>query len=338
MRISADELSQPISEDQPCGEDLEYDAAFQAMETALQSQDAQEMGDSTKEAQGPDWQAVGANALDLLGRTRDLRVFVNLAMAGLHTDGLPAFHQALVALNNCMDQLWETVHPQLDPDDDNDPMMRMNVLQNLDDYANVRMGLKRCPLVELKGFGAFSLHDIELATGAREAGEGEEVTDLAIIQGAFVDSDRDQLTLVSEAAAGALAEFARMSELWSERTGGYEQPGIDNVIASLREISRTLVEYAPAGTVAGTEEEAAAEGESGSAAPAAPGTINSPADVILALDRICDYYAKTEPSSPIPFILRRAQRLVSKSFYEILQDIAPDGITQFDTITGHMQE
>ncbi len=338
MRISADELSQPLSDDQPCGEDLEYDAAFQAMETALQSQDAQEMGDSSTEAQGPDWQTVGSNALDLLGRTRDMRVLVNLAMAGLNTDGLPAFHQALVALNNCMDSLWEPLHPLLDPDDDNDPMMRMNVLQNLDDFGNVRQGIKRSPLVELKGFGAFSQSDIELATGAREAGDGEEVTELGIIQGAFVDADRDRLAEVSESVEGALAEFARMSELWAERTDGYEQPGLDNVIAGLREVQRTLADFAPAGTVAGGEEAEAGEAPDGEAAPAVPGAINNHADVIQALDRICDYYAKHEPSSPIPFILRRAQRLVSKSFYEILQDIAPDGITQFDNVTGNTPE
>lgn len=337
MRISLDDLRKPVSDEAPCGEDLEYDNAYALMETAMQSREEQEMGDSKLEAAGPDWEAVGTHALDLLQRTRDMRVFVNLAMAALNTDGLPAFHNGLTIINDYMEEFWDEVYPLLDPDDDNDPMMRMNVLQNLDDYGLVRQGIRKSPLVELKGLGGFSLHDIDLATGAVQPAGDEEVNDMAIIAGAFADGDREALAAVSEAVEGALAEFQRMSDLWAERTDGYEQPSVDNTIETLREVSRALAEHAPAGTVASAEEaEEGAEG-GGAEVVTVPGAINSTADVIMALDRICEYYRKNEPSSPIPVLLKRAQRLVSKDFYEILQDLAPDGITQFDQIRGQSE-
>ncbi len=46
MRLSAEELSQPISDDLPCGEDLEYDPVFQQMEVMMQTTDEQEFGDT----------------------------------------------------------------------------------------------------------------------------------------------------------------------------------------------------------------------------------------------------------------------------------------------------
>ncbi len=46
MRLSAKELIQPVSEDQPCGENLEYDPAFQQLEAMLQSKSEQEFGDT----------------------------------------------------------------------------------------------------------------------------------------------------------------------------------------------------------------------------------------------------------------------------------------------------
>ena len=55
MRLSAEELIQPISEDLPCGEDLEYDPAFQQMESMMQSKPEQEFGDTIIPGEGPDW-------------------------------------------------------------------------------------------------------------------------------------------------------------------------------------------------------------------------------------------------------------------------------------------
>ncbi|MES9848480.1 MAG: hypothetical protein ABW145_08845, partial [Candidatus Thiodiazotropha sp.] len=60
------------------------------------------------------------------------------------------------------------------------------------------------------------------------------------------------------------------------------------------------------------------------------GAINSRDDVISALERINQYYRKNEPSSPIPLLLDRAKRLVKMDFYEIVQDLAPNGMSQFD--------
>ena len=46
MQLTAENLAQPISEDLPCGEDLEYDPAFQQMELDMQSTEEQEYGDT----------------------------------------------------------------------------------------------------------------------------------------------------------------------------------------------------------------------------------------------------------------------------------------------------
>jgi type VI secretion system protein ImpA len=52
------------------------------------------------------------------------------------------------------------------------------------------------------------------------------------------------------------------------------------------------------------------------------------------IDRICDYYARQEPSSPVPLILMRARGLVDKTFIDIMRDLAPDGLAQVTVVTG----
>jgi type VI secretion system protein ImpA len=36
----------------------------------------------------------------------------------------------------------------------------------------------------------------------------------------------------------------------------------------------------------------------------------------------------------VPLLLRRAQRLVSKSFLEVIQDVCPDAVGQIETLGG----
>jgi len=56
--------------------------------------------------------------------------------------------------------------------------------------------------------------------------------------------------------------------------------------------------------------------------------------VVRALDRICDYYRQFEPSSPVPYILKRAQRLAKMNFMEIVSELTPDAITAVKVVTG----
>jgi type VI secretion system protein ImpA len=52
------------------------------------------------------------------------------------------------------------------------------------------------------------------------------------------------------------------------------------------------------------------------------------------IDKICQFYERAEPSSPVPLLLKRARRLVPMNFMEIMQDLAPDGVPQAESIGG----
>ena len=52
------------------------------------------------------------------------------------------------------------------------------------------------------------------------------------------------------------------------------------------------------------------------------------------LDRIIAYYARSEPSSPVPMLLERAKRMVGADFLTIIKEMAPDGIQNVHLIGG----
>ncbi|MDK0575364.1 type VI secretion system ImpA family N-terminal domain-containing protein, partial [Clostridium perfringens] len=63
-----------ISDELPSGVDLEYDPEFARMEKAARGVPEQAVGSSVIEAQPPDWDEVRDAALQLLARSKDLRI------------------------------------------------------------------------------------------------------------------------------------------------------------------------------------------------------------------------------------------------------------------------
>jgi type VI secretion system protein ImpA len=70
---------------------------------------------------------------------------------------------------------------------------------------------------------------------------------------------------------------------------------------------------------------------------AVPGAITSREDVVRLLDRMCEYYERNEPSSPVPLLLKRCKRLVSANFLDIVRDVAPNAVDQVETLCGQQK-
>ena len=62
-------LLQPVSAEEPCGPDLEYDPAFLELDRISQGKPEQQMGSTIVAAQEPDWKDVGSRTLALLAKT-----------------------------------------------------------------------------------------------------------------------------------------------------------------------------------------------------------------------------------------------------------------------------
>jgi type VI secretion system protein ImpA len=56
------------------------------------------------------------------------------------------------------------------------------------------------------------------------------------------------------------------------------------------------------------------------------------------LELVCLYIERHEPSHPAPLLIRRAQRLMTKTFVEIVRDLMPDGLKQIETVAGVSME
>jgi type VI secretion system protein ImpA len=79
---------------------------------------------------------------------------------------------------------------------------------------------------------------------------------------------------------------------------------------------------------------AAADNGNGEPRSGGSGDISRREDVLMMIERICGYYVRVEPSSPVPLLLQRAKRLVTMDFIEIVRDLADQGLAQVGNVAG----
>src|SRR6476620_3977059 len=187
MPFALEALLAPVSAATPCGADLEYDPAFAELDRSVQGKPEQQIGNTVVPATDPDWRAVQRQATDLLGRTKDLRVNVHLVNGLLRTQGLAGFTDGVTLLGKLIESYWDGLHPKLDPDDGNDPTMRVNILASLASPATIT-ALRATPMVSSKTLGTFALKDVETALEAT-AGNGEGEGKTAAVVAATMDCD-----------------------------------------------------------------------------------------------------------------------------------------------------
>jgi type VI secretion system protein ImpA len=350
MAIDVAAMLAPISADSPCGPPVEYEPQYIELETLARGVSGEEDADGkiVREAQPPNWREVERVALELCAKSKDLRVAIYLARAELALAGLPGFRDGLKLIHGYLSEFWPSVHPQLDPGDDNDPSIRVNAFAPLRDNATVLRALRLAPLTQSRQFGRLCYRDFAIATGLMPMptakGADPKQPDTARIEAAFADTAVEALQETQQAVAESLERVAATDAALSKALGAADGPDFAPLQKLLGEIKALLDrELAKRGDGEAEAPEAAAGGEDAAVAPpgaaggraaAASGTVRNRDDVLLLLDRICLYYTNHEPSSPVPLILNRTKRLVTMSFLDILKDLTPGGVQEFGVIAG----
>lgn len=326
--IDVDALLAPVTDTAPCGDDLEYDPAFLALEEAARGKPEQQFGDTVIPAQEPDWRAMHEQALALFARTRDLRVGVHLLRAATRLHGIAGFVPAVKLVHGLLARHWNHVYPALDHADNNDATMRLNALAPLADVATVLADLRAAAIGPART--GLTVRRVELALGKGEPGPADTVIGEAPAVQALADAEAaspgllDGLIAAHDAVAGIQAVL-------DTQAGAANGPDL----RPLRVLTQTVAQAAKQARGDTSAPQAAPEAAAAPArAASAPGTIATRDDAIKALDRVCDWIERSEPTNPAPLLIRRAQRLMTKSFIDIIRDLAPDGLKEVERIAG----
>ncbi|HUW18300.1 MAG TPA: type VI secretion system protein TssA [Sedimentisphaerales bacterium] len=345
--LDVQRLLSEISAEAPCGQDLSYDQAFLALEDMVRTRPTGGVVPGVEEAvEEPNWREVREKSLELLQRSKDLRIAMYLTLALLRMEGLAGLCDGLSLLRGLLERFWDHLYPHLDPDDNYDPLERMNILQSLSpasvseqDPMKFKQRLAEIPLCSSARMGKFGLRDIQVAKGEVAVSDGAaRGPDMGVIDAAFQDTSTDELLATSQAVEKAMEYVATITTVFSQHASQGQAPDLSGFRSVLGSIHKCVQGYlAKRGYGAAVEEGTAVAGGAGEAQRggiALTGDIRTSDEALLAIEKVCQYFERHEPSSPVPMLLRRAQRLVSKNFLEVIRDVCPDAMTHIEMIGG----
>jgi type VI secretion system protein ImpA len=195
-------------------------------------------------------------------------------------------------------------------------------------------------LAQAPGVGAVSLRVLELARGEVPSQAEEAKPELAQLEAVFRAAPAATLAESLAALDAAADGLQAIERLFADKLGDpVATPDFRPLTALLGRLRATLAAYG--GQAAAAEPAGPADSASGAAEMPPPvgagglaARLESREEVVQALELVLDYYRRREPTSPIPLLVERAQRLVPLSFFEVMEDLAPDAMPQLRALAG----
>lgn len=320
---------QPLADEAaPCGPDLEYDNDFLALTQAIAGKPESQFGP----AEPPDWRGAIEIAEGLFERTRDLRVAIQWLRGQVVLNGMGALAPGLRLVHGLCEQHWDHVHPLPDPDD-GDPYARVNALTLLREPEGLIGELRLARVIDDRAIGDLSGRQVEVALGLSplrsdesDLGKGPitQMLSAAVERAPELRDQYRELPLLVKALVALL----------NEKLGQGEAPDLKPLLQLVDGLASLLP--ADAAEAAAADDAAAEAGGAagGGGRRSLSGAVTSREEAIRAIDMVCEYLERAEPTNPAPLYLRRGRQLISHNFLQLMKVLAPDALSEVARVVG----
>lgn len=331
-------LLEPISEEAPCGQDLRYEREFDlARELRREDDTSLPTGvwqSAIKRAQWSELEQLTRTLL--LERSKDLMLCAWLGEAWLHQDGLDGLPGCLALVAGLCERYPEHLHPRAEDGDQSWRVIPLEWLARR--YSEVL--LTRVPLLDSGNgeFEGYSLdawrrlqlqqvlaNDSKAAKTSAETARGEQKKLTEMIRATpQVFWLRRQENLLS-----SLKHLQRL-EAWSDAYLGNQAPGfkaLQDVIEAILTLVQEFIAMQPRPlTEAAAELPPTTPSATVVISPTSsvPQVFREPAsreEAYRQLLSIAEYLARTEPHSPVPYLIRRGVEWGNKPLSELLGEL-----------------
>ncbi|HYR28786.1 MAG TPA: type VI secretion system protein TssA [Thermoanaerobaculia bacterium] len=343
----------PISEDRPTGEWLRFDPLYDEIKLLREKDDPTlPQGVWQRELKKADWSGVARiceNALE--SRTKDLQVAAWMTEAWMDLHGFRGFERGIQVVAGLCRTFWDNVYPV--PEDGSIEPRLAPIVWIAD---KLTLPLKSISLTAAAGEEtmAYAWRDWESANFlAKTSNPKTPVPEKAVTQSKFMVAvsltPAARFVSLETDLFAALAALDDLNAALTEKLGANDTPSltplrtpilamqqfVTRVRAERGERSEALVPADPAAT-AGEEGAMAAEVITSAVPVGAGGPIATRAEAYHRLREAADYLMRTEPHSPVPYLVRRAISWGNLSLSELLEELLQKNadLTTINTLLG----
>lgn len=352
--IDFEAIMQPISEEAPSGENLQYSGLYDEIRESRRADENLSQGQWQIELKIADYRQVIILALPALERqTKDLQIGVWLSEALVKEYGFAGLRDSLKMLSGLQENFWETLFPEID---EGDMEGRANAVEWMD--AQVAFATKGAKITGGDGYSYFDYEDSkrfdipenldtldssdqqkfrELQTQA----EKENRVTADRWRKAKAASRRVFYEELSFILNECIEQFRVFNLVLEERFARNQVPGTSNLKKALDEIQtlvKKLLEEKRAQEPDAADETPDvndAEGETGvvgggaKTVVVAVGAIQNRQDALKRLSDLAEFFRKNEPHSPISYLVQRAVKWGEMPLETWLQDVIKDETVLF---------
>jgi type VI secretion system ImpA family protein len=321
MALTLEKALAPISDEAPAGPDLSYDHERAQIEQVFEG-----LSEAGEGEGGPDWRAVLRLIENQFSQTKDIWLAVYACRVGARSGSLETVELGAQILAGLFEQYWDTVHPQLE---ELGLPGRKAPCDSLAARGDFLMPMERVILLAHPRLGTYSGQDIERFRADAEKAEGYGLFRAAVEEmgeGALREAV-GRLSNIEEA-------LRRADKIFTDAAAGEVSPNFAPSYALLGRLKQAASAFIkePPTTDESEDVPAAGEDAGGGPTPAAQrrssGRVENRDDVVRSLDMISDYYRRVEPGHPMLQLLDRARHWVTMDFFDLMNDIAPEGVEQ----------
>ncbi len=330
--IDLERIAAPLPGDSPCGRNLRLvpgDTTFASLDEMRREADPEL--DFAGKGKNADWKnlAMTANAA-LVEKSKDLQLAAYLTEGLARTEGFPGLHQGLQAIRRLLENFWDGLHPGYE-DGEIIPAIRAKWLSWIGSSSDFRGSVKRIPITAGVGAVRRSWLDYEESRRVDEAsvhadpsGYNELVQSGRINgeewRGALGATDPAALRETLDSVRSCGGELESLSKVCDEKFGG-EAPSLLPLADLLQECGDHLARYLDANAPAEAEAAAGPGAPAGPARGGASGPVGTRDDAYRRLREVADYLRRTEPHSPVSYLIDRAVRWGQLPFQDLLRDV-----------------
>jgi type VI secretion system protein ImpA len=343
-------LLEPIPGENPAGKDLREDLSgtsdYRTIRDArAKARDAERRDvyeDDEISSSPADWNPILELGPKIVAeQSKDLEVVATIIEGLARKHGFPGVRDGFRLARELIEQFWESVYPL---PDEYGLETRIAPLAGLNDAEALLIGpLTRVPVTCGGAAGPFSLSDYRQGNELEQIQDPDRRAERLAQPGAVTRQMFDQaaaktppefVTSLLEDISQCSEQFEKLSEVLEEKCGrdesGYSlappSSSIRSALAECRDEVKSIYKH----LFPGEEQEEMGEngGVAGALGPAPAGAVGSREQAFRKLLEVADFFKRTEPHSPVSYLLEQAVRWGRMPLPDLLGELVPDLATR----------